>query len=192
MEIHIKIVGSLSIALSLMHIIIPKYFKWKKEFSSLSLITKQIIYVHTFFIAFVLFLIGLLCLSYSRQLVYDPFGRVISLGLFGFWLTKLIFQFFVYSPKVWRGKTFETLMHVVFSLLWIYFSGVFLFSYLGVNPISVHGEADFNRGRAYYSTPYDSTQGVPNYVFIFVWIIIILFLIRLAWEYRDEIFKKKE
>lgn len=130
METHIKIVGSFLIALSLMHIIIPKYFKWEKELASLSLITKQIFYVHTFFIAFTVLLMGLLCIKYSHELVYDPFGRVISLGLFGFWLTRLIFQFLVYSPNVWRGKRFETVMHVVFAITWTYFTGVFLFSYL--------------------------------------------------------------
>jgi hypothetical protein len=191
MEIHVKIVGSLLIALSLMHIIIPKYFKWELELTSLSLITKQILYVHTFFIAFIALLMGLLCLSYSHELLHDPFGKVISLGLFGFWLTRLIFQFFVYSPKVWRGKRFETVMHVMFSVLWLYFSGVFLLGYIGAEPISIHGEAHFNHGRGYYGTPYDSTQGLPNYVFIGFWIIIILFLIRLGWEFRNEIFKKK-
>jgi hypothetical protein len=192
MEIHLKIVGCLLIALALMHIIIPKYFKWEQELTSLSLITKQIFYVHTFFISFIVLLIGLLCLNYSHELVYDSFGKVISLGLFGFWLTRLIFQLLVYSPKVWRGKKFETVMHVVFSLLWIYLTGVFLLSYLGPAPLSIHGDAHLNRGRGYYGTPYDSTQGVPSGVFIGFWIIIILFLIRLGWEYRDEIFKKKE
>jgi hypothetical protein len=192
MEIHLKIVGSLLIALSLMHIIIPKYFKWEQELTSLSLITKQILYVHTFFIALVVLLMGLLCLSYSYELVHDPFGRVISLGLFGFWLTRLIFQFFVYSPKVWRGRRFETVMHVVFSIVWTYFSGVFLLGYLGSEPMSIDGEAQLNHSRSYYATPYDSTQSVPNYVFMGFLIIIILFLIRLGWEYRDVIFKKKE
>lgn len=130
MKIHLRIVGSLLIALSLMHIIIPKYFKWEQELTSLSLITKQILYVHTFFIAFIVLLMGLLCLSYSHELVHDPFGKVISMGLFGFWLTRLIFQFLVYSPKVWRGKRFETAMHVVFAVIWFYFTAVFLFSYL--------------------------------------------------------------
>lgn len=50
----------------------------------------------------------------------------------------------------------------------------------------------FNHGRLYYSTPHDSTIGVPNFVFMFIWIVIILFFIRLAWEYRDKIFVKNE
>jgi hypothetical protein len=192
MEIHLKIVGSLLIGLSLMHIFVPKYFQWEKELVSVSLITKQILYVHTFFIALIVLLIGLLCLNYSHELVYSAFGRVISLGLFGFWLTRLIFQFLVYSPKVWKGKKFETVMHFVFSLLWLYFTGVFLFGYLESGTISIYGEAQFNHSRSYYGKSYDSTQGVPSYVFIGFWIIIILFLLRLGWEFRDEIFKKKE
>ncbi|HET7179906.1 MAG TPA: hypothetical protein VFI14_09280 [Chryseosolibacter sp.] len=192
MEIHIKITGWLLIALSLMHIVIPKYFKWEQELTSLSLVTKRILYVHTFFIAFVVLLMGLLCLNYSQELVHDPFGRVISLGLFGFWLTRSIFQFFVYSPKVWRGKRFETVMHIMFSVLWLYFTGVFLLGSLEPESISLHGEGQFNHGPGYYGTPYDSTQGVPGYVFVGCSVLIILFLFRLAWEYRDEIFKKND
>ena len=193
MEIHLKIVGCLLIALAMMHIVIPKYFKWEQELISLSLITKQIHYVRTFFIAFVVLLIGLLCLNYSHELAYDPFEKVISLGLFGFWLIRLIFQFFVYSPKVWRGKRFETVMHVVLSLLWIYFTAVFLLSYIGIDSaITPEAQARFRGGSSKYTVPYDSTQGVPNYVFMGFWVIIILFFIRLAWEYRDVIFKKNE
>lgn len=130
MEIHLKIVGAVLIGLALMHIVIPKYFKWEQELTSLTLITRQILYVHTFFIGFIVLLMGLLCLSYSHELIYDPFGRVISLGLFAFWLTRLIFQFLVYSPKTWQGKRFETAMHIIFSAVWLYFTSVFLMCYL--------------------------------------------------------------
>lgn len=129
MEIHLKIVGYLLILLALMHIVIPKYFKWDKELTSLTLITRQILYVHTFFIGFVVFLIGLLCINYSEHLLQTLFGRQICLGLFAFWFTRLIFQFWVYSSKVWRGKRFETSMHILFSMLWAYFSGVFFLIY---------------------------------------------------------------
>lgn len=192
MEIYIKIAGWLLIALSLMHIVIPKYFNWRHELTSLSLVTKQILYVHTFFIAFVVLLMGLLCLGYAHELVHNPFGRVICLGLFVFWLTRSVFQFFVYSPKVWRGKHFETVMHVMFSGLWLYLTGVFLLACLGPESLSLHGEGQFNHGRGYYGVPYDSTQGVPGYVFAVCLVIIILFLLRLGWEYRDEIFKRKD
>lgn len=192
MELHYKIAGSLLIVLALMHVIIPKYFKWEQELTSLSLITRQIVYVHTFFIGFIVLLMGLLCVNYTHELIHDPFGRVISLGLFGFWLTRLFFQMFVYSPKLWRKKGFETIVHVGFSTAWLYFSAVFLLGYLSIGTTVPHGETQFNHSRGYYGTPYDSTQGVPGYVFAGVWFIIILFFIRLGWEYRDKIFKKRD
>jgi hypothetical protein len=128
MEVHIKITGSLLIVLSLMHIFIPKFFKWEQELSSLSLITRQILYVHTFFIAFMVLLMGLLCVGYSHELIYTPLGKIICIGLFGFWFMRLSFQFFVYSAAVWKGKRFETIMHILFSILWTYITAVFLFA----------------------------------------------------------------
>jgi len=110
----------------LIHFIFPRYFNWGKELSSLSLINKQLMYVHTFFIALVVLLMGVFCISSAEDIIYTKLGRQLSLGLFIFWSTRLVFQFYVYSPKLWRGKLFESTVHVFFSLLWIYFSAVFL------------------------------------------------------------------
>jgi hypothetical protein len=130
MELHLKITGILLILLALIHIAFPKYFKWKTELNSVSPINKQMLYVHAFFIAFVVFLMGLLCLTSSTELTATAFGRRISLGLGIFWTTRLFFQFFGYSSTLWKGKTFETTMHVMFSFLWTYLSTVFILTYL--------------------------------------------------------------
>lgn len=45
--------------------------------------------------------------------------------------------------------------------------------------------------RSRYAAPYDSTQGVPDVVFIVAWILILLFLARLAWEFGDKLFGVK-
>lgn len=129
MEIHFKIIGTLLIALALVHIVFPKYFNWKEELKSLSLINRQMMTVHTFFIALTLFLIGLLCLTSSSELVETNLGKKISLGLGIFWIFRLFIQFFGYSNDLWKGKKFETLIHIVFSLLWTYLSFIFLTTY---------------------------------------------------------------
>lgn len=126
MEIHFKIIGVLLIALALVHIVFPKYFNWDKELKSLSLINRQMMTVHTFFIALIVFLMGLLCLTSSSELIETNLGKRISLGLGIFWVVRLCFQFFVYSPELWKGKKFETFMHIIFSLLWAYLSIIFL------------------------------------------------------------------
>ena len=48
-----------------------------------------------------------------------------------------------------------------------------------------------HRSRGVETMPYDSTQGIPDAVFIGVLIVILIFVLRLGWEFRDKIFKKK-
>ena len=130
MELHLKIIGVILIALAFIHTAFPKYFNWKKELPSLSPINNQMLYVHTFFLAITVFLMGLLCFFCSDDIINTHLGKQLSLGLFIFWGLRLIFQFFVYSPKLWKGKTFETAMHIILSLLWIYLTTIFLLLYL--------------------------------------------------------------
>ncbi|RSK42051.1 hypothetical protein [Mangrovimonas spongiae] len=129
MIIHIKIAGYLLLVLACIHIAFPKYFKWNKELKHLSLINNQMMRIHTFFIAITVGLMGLLCITSSVELTETLLGKKTTLGLGVFWSFRLLFQFFVYSPKLWKGKIFETVIHILFSLLWLYFSFTFLLTY---------------------------------------------------------------
>lgn len=129
LENHFTIVGVLLIGLSLIHFIFPKYFNWKEDLKPLSLINRQMMIVHTFFIALVVFLIGLLCVTSSEELTQTALGKRISLGIGIFWTLRLGVQLFGYSSKLWRGKTFETLVHIVFTIFWFYLSTIFIWNF---------------------------------------------------------------
>ena len=126
---HIIIIGIILIALALVHIIFPKYFNWDKELKPLSLINRQMMVIHTFFIALTVFLMGLLCLTSSNELIKTDLGKRISLGFGIFWAVRLFIQFFGYSKDLWKGKKLETSIHILFSIVWLYFSSVFLINY---------------------------------------------------------------
>lgn len=126
MEIQLKIIGIFLILLSAIHSFFPKYFNWKNELSSLAMINRQLMYIHSFFIAFAILLIGILCITSSKELIDTSLGKKISLGLGIFWATRLFIQFFGYSAKLWRGKTFETSIHIFFSILWCYITTIFI------------------------------------------------------------------
>lgn len=130
MELHLKIIGTTLICLALLHMGFPRYFNWRKELQALSLINKQMMQVHTLFIGLTLFLMGLLCLTSGSDLLETNIGRKISLGFGLFWIVRLFIQFFGYSVQLWKGKVFETFMHIFFSLLWVYFRIVFIIIYL--------------------------------------------------------------
>jgi len=129
MDTHLKVAGYLLLLLSIIHVVFPKYFKWAQEFNAISLINKQMMYVHTFFIALIVFLTGVLCLTSAAELLTTGLGKRIALGLGIFWLFRLVVQFFGYSSILWRGKRFETVVHIVFSMLWTYLSTIFLLIY---------------------------------------------------------------
>ena len=132
MEFHLKIIGFILIPLSVIHIIFPKYFNWANELKALTLVNRQMIYVHTFFIALVILLIGVLCLTSASELIQTNLGKKISLGLGIFWGFRLLIQFFGYSSVLWKGKAFETTVHVFFTLLWTYLSTIFILAYLSL------------------------------------------------------------
>ena len=129
MEIQIRIIGVLLMILASIHVIFPRYFNWESELKSLSLINKQMMVVHTFFVALTVFLMGLLCFTNSSELVGTPLGKTLCLGIGVFWTIRLFIQFFGYSSKLWQGKTFETIVHIIFSFFWLYLSVVFLMVY---------------------------------------------------------------
>ena len=125
MYIQLIITGVLLIALALVHVIFPSYFNWKKELPLLSLVNRQLMTIHTFFIALTVLLMGVLCLVATDDLMNTRLGKVITTGLAIFWTIRLLIQFFGYSSKLWRGKTFETVVHVFFVFLWTYLSFIF-------------------------------------------------------------------
>ena len=131
MELNLKIAGVLLIGLALLHIGFPRRFQWKAELAGLSLLSRQIMYVHTLFVALTILLVGVLCVSSAGDLVNTTLGRRVCLGLALFWLTRLVIQFFGYSSELWRGKVFETVIHIAFSVFWVYLTATFVLAWLG-------------------------------------------------------------
>src|SRR4051812_41420754 len=107
MEVHIRVAGAILIVLAFIHLVFPRRFNWKTDLAGMSLMNRQMMYVHTFFIALVVLLMGILCIYAAADIVHTRLGRQLAFGLFVFWLIRLIFQFFVYSRELWRGKRFE-------------------------------------------------------------------------------------
>lgn len=125
MILQFHITGILLILLALFHVGFPMHFRWKDEFTSVSLINRQMMYIHTLFLAVMLLLMGLLCISSAQELISTSLGRRVCFGFGLFWLLRLIVQFWGYSSLLWRGKQFETTVHFLFSGLWGYFTVVF-------------------------------------------------------------------
>jgi hypothetical protein len=126
LNLHLKIVGFMLLGLSAAHLYFPRRFGWRGELEKVSLLTRQIFYVHCFFICLVLIMFGLLSLVWTDTLIEpSPLARIVLIGLTVFWGARLIIQLFVYDSKLWRGHRFNTAMHIFFTLTWSYYVSVY-------------------------------------------------------------------
>ncbi|MFN4314727.1 MAG: hypothetical protein ACK4E0_10565 [Chitinophagaceae bacterium] len=127
MNLHLNISGVILLLLAIIHVGFPRYFQWKKELAGLSLINRQLMEVHTLFIALAVALMGAICLLTNPADWQNSLGSLVASGLSLFWLVRLLVQLFYYSPKLWNGRVFETIMHIVFTVLWLYLTIIFFF-----------------------------------------------------------------
>jgi len=126
LELHLRCVGVLLIGLGLSHATFGKRFNWKEEFARVCLLNRQMFYVHCFFIALTVSMMGILCLFFTDVLLEKSrLGGAVLVGLTLFWVCRWLIQFFVYDKSLWRGHAFNTRMHILFSLLWTYLTAVF-------------------------------------------------------------------
>ena len=124
--LNLRIVGVTMIFLAALHTTFSRQFDWKSELPKLSLFNRQVFVVHVFFIALALAMQGVGCIFFADALcLKSRLAAAVSAGMCVYWFVRLIFQFFVYDKKLWQGKRFETAMHVIFSLNWLYYVVVF-------------------------------------------------------------------
>jgi hypothetical protein len=123
---HLHVVGALLLMLGMSHAFFNRYFGWERELETVSLLTRRIFFVHTFFIGLGVVLAGAGSLFYADALLRpDALNRAILAGMATFWLCRLLAQFVAYDPAIWRGNRFRTFMHAAFSLLWCYVTATY-------------------------------------------------------------------
>ncbi len=122
----IQVAGALQVLLALAHLLFPRRFGWKAELQAVSLLTRQIFWVHVVFIALTVGGFGILSLACAAELAErGTLARAVSGGLAAFWTLRWIFQFFVYRPELWRGNRLHTAVHVGFAALWTFLAAVY-------------------------------------------------------------------
>lgn len=116
----LRLSGIFLLCLFVLNFFVPRKFKWAEELPRLSLLNRRIFQVHAIFIALILLMMGLLLVTLPHALLApDPLARAVCTGLAIFWAVRLWMQWFLYDAELWRGKTFETLMHFAFTGLWL-------------------------------------------------------------------------
>lgn len=133
LSFHLQIVGAMLILLGLSHAFFNRYFGWGQELASVSLFTRRIFFVHTFFIALGVVLGGAVSFLYADALLTPgTLSRAILAGMLAFWLCRLLAQFVAYDSAIWHGNRFRTRMHIAFTALWSYVTGTYALALMTV------------------------------------------------------------
>jgi hypothetical protein len=134
--VNLRVVGIVMAGLVVLNLFVPRRFRWREELARVSLLNRQIFQVHAFFLVLTLALFSALLLTSADALLQPTrLARAMLAGLTLFWGARMLVQWCYYSPATWRGDRFNTAIHVLFSGLWIYVTGVFgaAFYFVAVN-----------------------------------------------------------
>ena len=126
LELHLRIAGILLLVLAASHYFLPKQLGWKEDLAKVTLLTRQIFFVHVGFILLLLILMGTLAVVYAEELAAPSrLAQAVLGGLALFWGLRLLTQLFIYDRSLWRGNRRNTMAHIAAVLLWAYLTAVF-------------------------------------------------------------------
>jgi hypothetical protein len=130
---HLHVVGAVLLLLGISHAFFNRLFGWEQELEGVSLLTRRIFFVHTFFIGLGVVLAGAGSLFYADALLQPGvLSRAILAGMAAFWFCRLLAQFLAYDSAIWRGNRFRTFMHAAFALLWCYVTATYGIAFITV------------------------------------------------------------
>ena len=124
--LHLRLSGVVMASLVVVNLLVPGRFHWREEMSRLSLVNRQIFQAHSVFLVLTLALFSALLLTCGPALLEPTrLSRAVLAGLTIFWGLRMLMQWCFYSPLIWRGHRFNTVMHYTFSVVWVYVTTVF-------------------------------------------------------------------
>ncbi|MFD9130573.1 hypothetical protein [Kitasatospora sp. NPDC059571] len=122
----LRLVGAVLVGMGLFHAVLPRLIGWPADLAGTALLTRQVARVHLFFVALTCVLLGALPLLMAPDLLAGtPLGRAVLAGQTLFWGIRWLFEFAVFSPRIWRGDRFRTAGHIALSVLWTWVTAVF-------------------------------------------------------------------
>ncbi|MGD0098517.1 MAG: hypothetical protein ABSB60_18705 [Terracidiphilus sp.] len=130
---HLHVVGALLLLLGISHAFFDRYFGWEQELKGVSLLTRRIFYVHTFFIGLGVVMAGAGSLFYAADLLRPgTLSRAFLGGMAAFWFCRLLAQFLAYDAAIWRDNRFRTFVHAAFAVFWCYVTATYGVAFITV------------------------------------------------------------
>jgi len=124
--LHLRFAGALLLCLGAAHLVLPRALGWSVELQSVSLMTRQVSYVHTYFIGLMCALFGLAGTVLATDLLQpERMARAVLIGAIAVWGSRLLAQLCVFDSTLWRGSALTVVGHAAMVALWSYQTLVF-------------------------------------------------------------------
>ena len=128
----LQIAGASMLCLCLAHFYLARLLDWKNDLKSLRPINQQVFFAHTMFLTIGMAMLGFVCIFYPQELTNKSTLAAISALCFAMcWLSRLIFQFVVFTSAFAEDTRLEKFLRLAGTLLWLFLSVLFgvLFAY---------------------------------------------------------------
>lgn len=122
---NLRLAGAAMLLLAALYPIYPRRFRWSEQLQRVELLTRQVFWVHIGFIILMLVIQGILLLGFAEVLLEpNRAAAALLVGIVAFWFYRLVAQLFVYDRRLWQGHRLHAVVHVVFTLLWLWITAV--------------------------------------------------------------------
>jgi hypothetical protein len=122
---NLRAAGAAMLVLAALYPIYPRRFGWGDQLRRVEPLTRQVFWVHVGFIVLLLVLQGVLLVGFAPIVLDEnPAATALLIGMLAFWSYRLLAQLAIYEPQLWRGNPLHTVVHLVFTALWLWISAV--------------------------------------------------------------------
>lgn len=122
----LQIAGAAMICLCLAHFYLAQLLDWKRDLKSLKPINQQVFFAHTMFLTIGMAMLGFVCIFYPQELTNKSTLAAISALCFALcWLSRLIFQFVVFTSALVEDSRLEKILRLAGTLLWFFLTALF-------------------------------------------------------------------
>jgi hypothetical protein len=101
----IWLAGAIHAGIVFANIPLPRRLRVQEYLAGVPTFLRQIVYVHWIYTVLVVGLFSALCFGFARDLAgASPLGRFLSAFMCGFWLLRVLLQWFYYDAEIRRAN----------------------------------------------------------------------------------------
>jgi len=112
--------GAGQIGIAVINLFLVRLMRWEEDLARMSLLVREVFWIHGWFISAMLTLFGILTLRFAAEMSAgeNPVLQWLAGAIGIFWALRAVLQVTHYSPSHWRGQPGRTLIHILILIIY--------------------------------------------------------------------------